>query len=81
MGNYYDFFPLLWQVEQEAVCGRCQRELHPKQFLRLTGERSMLQETISRLDGLDILEPILICNEEHRFLAAETDAANGLIIS
>jgi mannose-1-phosphate guanylyltransferase len=47
------------------------RELHPKQFLRLTGERSMLQETLSRLDGLDILEPILICNEEHRFLAAE----------
>ncbi|EOY2758574.1 TPA: mannose-1-phosphate guanylyltransferase/mannose-6-phosphate isomerase [Klebsiella pneumoniae] len=47
------------------------RELHPKQFLRLTGELSMLQETISRLNGLNISEPILICNEEHRFLAAE----------
>lgn len=47
------------------------RELYPKQFLRLGSEYSMLQETISRLDGLDISEPMLICNEQHRFLAAE----------
>lgn len=47
------------------------RELHPKQFLRLYGVNSMLQETISRLDGLDVCEPVVICNEEHRFLVAE----------
>lgn len=47
------------------------RELYPKQFLRLNGEKSMLQDTLSRLDGLDISNPILICNEQHRFLAAE----------
>ncbi|MEW7276954.1 sugar phosphate nucleotidyltransferase, partial [Klebsiella pneumoniae] len=28
------------------------RELYPKQFLRLYGQNSMLQETISRLSGL-----------------------------
>ncbi len=47
------------------------RELYPKQFLRLHGDYSMLQETITRLDGLSIESPLVICNEEHRFLVAE----------
>lgn len=47
------------------------RELYPKQFLRLYGEYSMLQETVSRLDNLDIGNPFVICNEQHRFLVAE----------
>ncbi|PMC11523.1 mannose-1-phosphate guanylyltransferase/mannose-6-phosphate isomerase, partial [Klebsiella aerogenes] len=36
------------------------RELYPKQFLRLHGEQSMLQETITRLNGLETKEPIVI---------------------
>ncbi len=47
------------------------RELHPKQFLRLNSDKSMLQETVTRLDGIEASAPILICNEQHRFLAAE----------
>lgn len=47
------------------------RELYPKQFLRLHGEQSMLQETVTRLNGLGASEPLVICNEEHRFLVAE----------
>ena len=47
------------------------RELYPKQFLRLYGEQSMLQETVTRLKGLGASEPLVICNEEHRFLVAE----------
>lgn len=48
------------------------RQLNPKQFLALTGSSlSMLQGTIERLKGLPIAAPLLICNEEHRFLAAE----------
>ncbi|NWK87315.1 mannose-1-phosphate guanylyltransferase/mannose-6-phosphate isomerase [Raoultella terrigena] len=47
------------------------RELYPKQFLRLNGDQSMLQDTVSRLDGLNVSAPMLICNEQHRFLAAE----------
>lgn len=47
------------------------RELYPKQFLRLYGKQSMLQETVLRLDDVDALEPVVICNEEHRFLVAE----------
>ena len=48
------------------------RKSYPKQFLTLIGERSLLQETISRIDGLeDVAAPIFVCNEEHRFLVAE----------
>lgn len=47
------------------------RSLRPKQFLELLGEGSLLQQTIQRLEGLNVLAPVIICNEEHRFLAAE----------
>lgn len=47
------------------------RQLYPKQFHALTGERTLLQETVERLAGLDALDPLLICNEEQRFVAAE----------
>ena len=47
------------------------RQLYPKQFHALTGEHTLLQETVKRLEGLDAASPLLICNEEHRFLVAE----------
>ncbi|ELX9580968.1 mannose-1-phosphate guanylyltransferase/mannose-6-phosphate isomerase [Escherichia coli] len=47
------------------------RELYPKQFLKLHGDWSMLQETILRLDGVSMREPLVISNEEHRFVIAE----------
>ncbi|RAT17670.1 mannose-1-phosphate guanylyltransferase/mannose-6-phosphate isomerase [Lonsdalea populi] len=47
------------------------RELYPKQFICLHGKNSMLQETVNRLDGIQTRDPMVICNEEHRFLVAE----------
>jgi mannose-1-phosphate guanylyltransferase len=47
------------------------RKNYPKQFLSLNGEHTMLQQTISRLEGLNNRPCMLICNEEHRFIAAE----------
>lgn len=48
------------------------REHYPKQLLCLVGEGTLLQQTIMRLDGLpDVGAPLLVCNEEHRFLVAE----------
>lgn len=48
------------------------RGLFPKQFLPLANEQSMLQNTVQRLDGLaDCRAPLIICNEEHRFIVAE----------
>lgn len=47
------------------------RDLMPKQFLTLDGDDTMLQATVARLKGVDALPPLVICNEEHRFIAAE----------
>lgn len=48
------------------------RQLNPKQFLKLVdSELTMLQATVARLDGMSSVPPLLICNEEHRFLVAE----------
>ena len=48
------------------------REFYPKPFLSISDVNSMLQETILRLDGIEhVADPIVVCNEEHRFLVAE----------
>ncbi|ENG4186242.1 mannose-1-phosphate guanylyltransferase/mannose-6-phosphate isomerase [Providencia rettgeri] len=47
------------------------RSLYPKQFISLTSKKTMLQETIGRLDTLKHKPPMFICNEEHRFIVAE----------
>jgi mannose-1-phosphate guanylyltransferase/mannose-6-phosphate isomerase len=55
------------------------REYYPKQLLAPFGEQTLLQATVSRLDGLGrqagegpaVLPPLIICSEEHRFLVAE----------
>jgi len=47
------------------------RELYPKQLLPLIGERTMLQQTVLRLEGLGAASPVVVCNEAHRFLVAE----------
>lgn len=48
------------------------RRLNPKQFLNFFGEYSLFQETALRVKGLeDFSEPLIICNSEHRFMAAE----------
>ena len=44
---------------------------HPKQFLALHGDKTMLQQTAERLSDLPTSESITICNEEHRFFVAE----------
>ena len=48
------------------------RKQYPKQFLALDSQKSMLQETLLRLNGLSNIEgPIVVCNVNHRFLVAE----------
>ena len=48
------------------------REHYPKQLLCLIGSETLLQQTVTRLEGLeDIAAPLFVCNEEHRFLVAE----------
>jgi len=48
------------------------RTLLPKQFLPLVSSKTMLQETLLRLKGVATLgAPVLVCSNDHRFLAAE----------
>ena len=62
------------------------RKNKPKQFLTLFGDSSMFQSTLTRLNGLESLEaPLIVCNNEHRFMVAEQLQeigleANGIIL-
>ena len=50
------------------------REKYPKQLLALIGEDSLLQATVRRVDGIpgvDLAAPMVVCNEEYRFVIAE----------
>ena len=46
------------------------RQDYPKQFLSLVNDTSLFQDTILRLPN-NMADPIIICNEKHRFLVAE----------
>ncbi|NKE44128.1 mannose-1-phosphate guanylyltransferase/mannose-6-phosphate isomerase [Roseomonas frigidaquae] len=64
----------LWPLSRESL---------PKQFLPLTTHRTMLQETVLRASGLQpdgaaFASPIIVCNQEHRFLAAAQLSAIGI---
>jgi len=48
------------------------RGQYPKQFLPLVSDKTMIQETLLRLEGVVGLQPpIAVCNEDHRFMMAE----------
>ena len=48
------------------------RSQYPKQFLPLVSGKTMIQETMLRLNGVsDLQPPIAVCNEDHRFMMAE----------
>ncbi|WP_367345033.1 mannose-1-phosphate guanylyltransferase/mannose-6-phosphate isomerase [Stenotrophomonas bentonitica] len=47
------------------------REAYPKQFLALAGEQTMLQATWERVAPIAGRPPLVVANEEHRFVAAE----------
>ena len=47
------------------------REQSPKQFLSLAGESSLFQQALERVAVFSGRSPLVICNEEHRFVAAE----------
>ena len=50
------------------------REKYPKQLLPLIGADSLLQATVRRVDGItdvELAQPMVVCNEEYRFVIAE----------
>ncbi|MCW3477313.1 mannose-1-phosphate guanylyltransferase/mannose-6-phosphate isomerase [Limobrevibacterium gyesilva] len=59
----------LWPVSRESF---------PKQFWPLISDRSMIQETAGRALGDGFAAPVVVCNQEHRFLAAEQMRLAGI---
>jgi len=59
----------LWPVSRESF---------PKQLWPLVSERTLLQETALRAHGDRFAPPIIVCNQEHRFLIAEQLRAAGI---
>lgn len=53
------------------------RQLFPKQFLALTGSHSLFQETLLRLRLSGTQKPLVVCNQEHRFIVQEQLQALG----
>ena len=50
------------------------REKYPKQLLSLVGQDSLLQATVRRVigtAGVTLTAPMVVCNEEYRFVIAE----------
>lgn len=65
-------YPLILSGGSGSRLWPLSREEYPKQLLPLLNPTSMLQDTILRLEGIEELEdPIVVCNEAHRFLVAE----------
>ena len=54
------------------------REKHPKQLQPLLGDESLLQNTLRRLEGLPLGAPIVVSNQEYRFITAEQLRQLGL---
>ena len=55
------------------------REAYPKQFLPLVDQNTLLQNTALRIAGLaDVAAPLVVCNQEHRFMVAEQLRAIGI---
>ncbi|AVI83451.1 mannose-1-phosphate guanylyltransferase/mannose-6-phosphate isomerase [Pseudomonas syringae pv. tomato] len=54
------------------------RKQFPKQFLALTGEHTLFQQTLQRLGFEGMQEPIVVCNKDHRFIVNEQLAALNL---
>lgn len=78
------------QVTPVILCGGSGTRLwplsrggFPKQFLCLTGDNSLFQQTAERMQGLGMATaqataPLIVCNEEHRFLAQEQLRESGI---
>ncbi|AIR62962.1 mannose-1-phosphate guanyltransferase [Cedecea neteri] len=64
-------FPVIMAGGSGSRLWPLSRVLFPKQFLCLDGELTMLQSTINRLQSLECESPVVICNEQHRFIVAE----------
>ena len=80
MSKFNSIIPVILSGGSGTRLWPVSRKLYPKQFIPLHGNRSLFQDTLMRTCSLaqDIQVPIVVCNEEHRFMAAEQIRLEGL---
>ena len=65
------FYPVILSGGSGSRLWPLSRSLYPKQLLPLSSERTMIQETVLRARKGRFADPLIICNEAHRFIVAE----------
>jgi mannose-1-phosphate guanylyltransferase/mannose-6-phosphate isomerase len=73
MANFDNIIPVILSGGSGTRLWPVSRKHYPKQFIPLRDKRSLFQDTVKRVNMLNhgIQAPIVICNDEHRFMAAE----------
>ncbi len=73
MSKYNQIIPVILSGGSGTRLWPMSRKLYPKQFIPLRNGRSLFQDTVARVRNLEngVQEPIVVCNDEHRFMAAE----------
>lgn len=73
MSKFSQLIPVILSGGSGTRLWPISRKFYPKQFIPLRNERSLFQDTVIRTKALGhgIQSPMVICNEEHRFMAAE----------
>ena len=79
MGSLPIITPILLSGGSGTRLWPVSRSLYPKQLLPMASERTMFQETARRFAGIDgFADPLIICNDEHRFVLAAQCQAGGI---
>lgn len=73
MSKFSNVIPVILSGGSGTRLWPISRKLYPKQFIPLRDNRSLFQDTVARVQSLKsgIQTPIVVCNDEHRFMAAE----------
>ena len=70
--NHYKILPVILSGGSGTRLWPLSREFYPKQLLPLVDEKTMIQNTVTRLEGIaDLGPPLIVCNESHLFMDAE----------
>ena len=80
MSKFNQIIPVILSGGSGTRLWPVSRKLYPKQFIPLRNNRSLFQDTITRVQRLEngVQDPIIVCNDEHRFMAAEQLRLEGV---
>ena len=73
MSKFASIIPVILSGGSGTRLWPMSRKHYPKQFIPIRNGRSLFQDTVARTKELNegVQAPIVVCNEEHRFMAAE----------